>query len=82
MPYPELPVECFGGQLTLQIAHLKEQVPEIVENIRPVIPFMLDTAAVELGPRSGYTVLAQHPNLRAGHGVLTFANDTPYPTLG
>ncbi|MBC7263211.1 MAG: transposase, partial [Chloroflexi bacterium] len=43
-------------------AHLKEQLPEIDENIRLVVPFMLDKVAVELGPWSGYHVLAQHPN--------------------
>nr|MBC7245905.1 transposase [Chloroflexota bacterium] len=41
-------------------AHLKEQLPEIDENIRLVVPFMLDKVAVELGPWSGYHVLAQH----------------------
>jgi transposase len=41
-------------------AHLKEQLPEIDENIRLVVPFMLDKVAVELGPWSGYNVLAQH----------------------
>jgi len=41
-------------------AHLKEQLPEIDDNIRTVIPIMLDKVAVEIGPWSGYNVLAQH----------------------
>ena len=40
--------------------HLKEQLPKIDDNIRTVIPIMLDKVAVEIGPWSGYNVLAQH----------------------
>jgi transposase len=45
-------------------AHLKRQLPDIDENIRFVIPIMLDKVAVELGPWSGYNVLTQHLRLR------------------
>jgi len=45
-------------------AHLKEQLPEIEESIRLVVPFMLDKVAVQLGPWSGYNVLAQHLNAK------------------
>jgi len=41
--------------------YLKDQLPEIDDNIRVLIPIMLDEAAVALGPWSGYNVLAQHP---------------------
>lgn len=41
-------------------AYLKSRLPEIDDRIRFVIPIMLDKASVELGPRSGYHVLAQH----------------------
>jgi len=41
-------------------AHLKEQLPDIDDNIRTVIPIILDRVAVALGPWSGYNVLAQH----------------------
>ena len=40
--------------------YLKDQLPEIDDNIRVLIPIMLDEAAVALGPWSGYNVLAQH----------------------
>ena len=42
---------------------LKAQLPDIDDKIRFVIPIMLDKVAVELGPWSGYHVLAQHPTL-------------------
>lgn len=41
--------------------HLKAQLPELDENIRFVVPILLDKVAVQLGPWSGYHVLAQHP---------------------
>ena len=41
-------------------AHLKQQLPDIDDNIATVIPVMLDQVAVHLGPWSGYNVLAQH----------------------
>jgi len=44
---------------------LRAQMPEINDRIRLVIPIMLDKVAVELGPWSGYHVLAQH----LGYGV-------------
>jgi len=58
-------------------AHLKEQLPEIDDSIRTGIPIMLDKVAVEIGPWSGYNVLAQHraepvrkgPSLPGGYGV-------------
>ena len=40
--------------------YLKTQLPDIDDKIRFVIPIMLDKVAVELGPWSGYHVLAQH----------------------
>jgi hypothetical protein len=44
-------------------AYLKSQLPDLDDKIRFVIPIMLDKVSVELGPWSGYHVLAQHPNL-------------------
>ncbi len=41
-------------------SYLKAQMPDIDDKIRFVIPIMLDKVAVELGPWSGYHVLAQH----------------------
>jgi hypothetical protein len=41
-------------------SYLKAQLPDIDDKIRFVIPIMLDKVAVELGPWSGYHVLAQH----------------------
>ena len=41
---------------------LKAHLPDIDDKIRFVIPIMLDKVAVELGPWSGYHVLAQHLN--------------------
>jgi len=40
---------------------LKENLPQVHDSIRFIIPIMLDKAAVEIGPWSGYNVLAQHP---------------------
>ena len=40
--------------------YLREQLPEVDENIRFVVPILLDKVAVALGPWSGYNVLAQH----------------------
>jgi len=42
-------------------SYLKTQSPTIDDRIRFVIPIMLDKAAVQLGPWSGYHLLAQHP---------------------
>jgi hypothetical protein len=39
---------------------LQEQLPDLDDNIRFVVPILLDNVAVELGPWSGYHVLAQH----------------------
>ncbi len=44
-------------------SYLKAQLPDISDKIRFVIPIMLDRVSVELGPWSGYHVLAQHPVL-------------------
>jgi transposase len=41
-------------------SYLKAQLPDISDKIRFVIPIMLDRVSVELGPWSGYHVLAQH----------------------
>ena len=42
-------------------AHLKRQLPHIDDNIRFVVPILLDTVSTALGPWSGYHVLAQYP---------------------
>jgi transposase len=42
-------------------SYLKTQLPDIDDKIRFVIPIMLDKVSVQLGPWSGYNVLAQHP---------------------
>ena len=39
---------------------LKENLPQVHDSIRFIIPVMLDKASVEIGPWSGYNVLAQH----------------------
>jgi len=39
---------------------LKQQLPGVDDAIRYIIPVMLDKAAVEIGPWSGYNVLAQY----------------------
>ena len=41
-------------------SYLKSQLPDIDDRIRFVIPIMLDKVSVQLGPWSGYNVLAQH----------------------
>ena len=41
-------------------SYLKTQLPNIDDKMRFVIPIMLDKVSVELGPWSGYHVLAQH----------------------
>ena len=45
-------------------AYLKSQLTDIDDKIRFVIPIMLDKVSVQLGPWSGYHVLAQHPPYR------------------
>lgn len=40
--------------------YLKRKLPDIDDKIRYAYPIMLDKVAVELGPWSGYNVLAQH----------------------
>ncbi len=41
-------------------SRLKSQMPDVNDNIRFAIPFMLDDVSVRLGSWSGYHVLAQH----------------------
>jgi hypothetical protein len=41
-------------------AILKKQMPEIMDSSRYTIPILLDNAAVNIGPWSGYNVLAQN----------------------
>jgi len=41
-------------------ARLKQELPQIDDRIRYVLPIMLDKVAVDLGPWSGYNVLAQN----------------------
>jgi transposase len=56
---------------------LQEQLPDLDDNIRFVVPILLDNVAVELGPWSGYHVLAQHRgggrglSLECGTGLHT-----------
>ena len=50
-------------------AHLKKQLPHIDDNIRFVVPIMLDKVSIQLGPWSGYHLLAQHPVVvKEGYG--------------
>ena len=48
---------------------LKTALPDVDDRIRFVPPILLDTVAVQLGPWSGYNVLAQHPSLVPSSGV-------------
>ena len=41
-------------------AHLKQQNPDVKDNIRFFQPFILDDVSVKLGSWSGYNLLAQH----------------------
>ena len=41
---------------------LKQQLPNLDDHIKYVLPIMLDKVAVDLGPWSGYNVLAQNQN--------------------
>jgi len=41
-------------------AHLKQQNPDVKDDIRYFQPFILDDVSVKLGPWSGYNLLAQH----------------------
>ena len=41
--------------------YLKMQLPEIDDNVRYVLPIILDDVSVKLGSWSGYNVLAHHP---------------------
>jgi len=47
--------------------HLKQQAPNLDDNIRLVVPIILDNVAVALGPWSGYNVLAQY-HMKKRHG--------------
>ena len=49
------------GRIT-PFKHLSSQMPEIDARIRIVPPLFLDNISVDLGPWSGYHVLAQNPN--------------------
>jgi putative transposase len=51
-------------------AHLKSQLPDINDKIRFVIPIILDDVSVQLGPWSGYHVLAQYPRLCRAQKVM------------
>ncbi len=52
------------GDLT-PFEYLKKQLPNIDDTIRFVRPVILDDVAVQLGPWSGYNVLAQYQNVCA-----------------
>lgn len=43
--------------------HLKRELPQISDDIRFVLPIMLDKVSIQLGDWSGYHVLAQNPVL-------------------
>ena len=43
-------------------AYLKQQLPNIDDTIKFAIPIILDKVSVQLGPWSGYHLLAQHPS--------------------
>ena len=44
----------------IPFAYLKSQLPDLDDKIRFVIPIMLDKVSAELGPWSGYHILAQY----------------------
>lgn len=46
--------------------YLKKQLPQLDDRIRIVPPIILDKVSVDLGPWSGYHVLAQYPNFISG----------------
>ena len=51
--------------------HLHQQLSNLDDNIRFVIPILLDQVAVALGPWSGYHLLAQHRGVwYSGHTIL------------
>ncbi len=52
-------------------AYLKSQLPDLDDKIRFVIPIMLGKVSIELGPWSGYHVLAQHLKPRESSHNLT-----------
>ena len=52
---------------------LKAQLPDIDDKIRFVIPILLDKVSVQLGPWSGYNVLAHHHVAKTGASLqVTF----------
>ncbi len=51
---------------------LKQCLPNIDDNIRYTIPVLLDTAAVQIGPWSGYNVLAQNQQNLSGFFSLDY----------
>jgi hypothetical protein len=50
-------------------AHLKAQSPDTDDTIRLTVPFIIDDVSVQLGPWSGYHLLAQHQPLSSGIAV-------------
>ena len=50
------------GRLT-PFQHLSSQMPDIDDRIKVVPPLFLDNISVDLGPWSGYHLLAQHPTI-------------------
>ena len=58
-------------------AYLKQHLPDIDAAIRVPPPIMLDSVAVDLGPWSGYNVLAQHPNLKVPQGLAFSPHESP-----
>ena len=47
--------------------YLKMQLPEIDDNVRYVLPIILDDVSVKLGSWSGYNVLAHHLAVMSTH---------------
>ena len=58
-------------------SYLKSQLPHINDTIRFVIPIMLDKVSVQLGPWSGYNVLAHHHSNVMIHGIQIDMGNAP-----
>ena len=56
-------------------AYLKQHLPDIDDNIRVPPPIMLDSVAVDLGPWSGYNLLAQYRREPSAISTLVSATE-------
>ena len=65
-------------------AALKQQLPDLMDSIRYTIPILLDYAAVNIGPWSGYNVLAQNHKFNTYEtlGVNTEDSEIEYTPEG